>query len=84
MMMMMMMRVMYSPGDDSDWLSVDNGDIRVKGLGGAALKLSGQEEQSLDVFPKCGSIPEHVDVTDHRHRHPQVLTCPPSIHDNQY
>lgn len=81
---MMMVREMCSPGDDPDWLSVDNGDIRVEGLRGAGLKLSRQEEQSLDVFLKRGSVPHHVDVTDHGHCHPQVATYTPSIHDNQY
>lgn len=64
--------MMHSPGDHSDWLSVDNGDVGVKGLGGAGLKLSRQEERSLDIFLKRVSVLHHVDGAHHWHRHPQV------------
>lgn len=64
-----------SPGDHSDWLSVDDGDVGVEGVGGVGLELGGQEERSLDVFLKRVSVLHHVDGADHRHRHPQVPTC---------
>lgn len=66
---------MTSPGDNSDWFSVDDGDVGVERLRRIGLVLGGQEERRQNVFLKCLPVVQHVDVTDHRHRHPQVPAC---------
>lgn len=73
----------FWPGNNSDWLSVDNGDIRVHRLGGVSLEVCGQEEGCLDIFLECDTIVHHVDVTDHRNRHAQVSTCTPTTRHNE-
>lgn len=76
---MLMKRRVFSPGDDSDWLSVDDGDVTVKGLGGVGLVVGGQEERCLHVFLKRHTVLHHVDVTYHWHCHPQVPAYTRSI-----
>lgn len=68
----------FSPGDDPDWLSVDDVDVRVRGPGGVALELGGQEERRLNILLEGVAAVHHVDVTDHRNRHAQVAACTPA------
>lgn len=65
----------FSPGNNSNWFSVDNGDLRVHGARGVALELGGQEERCLHVFLERDAAVHHMDVTDHWNRHAQVATC---------
>lgn len=52
-------------------------------MGRVVLELGGQEEGCLDVLFKCVPVLRHMDVTDHRNSHPQVLTYTPSTHHHR-
>jgi len=69
--------MMTSPGDHSDWLPVDDCDVRVGGPGWAALELSRQEDRRLHIFVERLAVLHHADVADHRYGHAQVSTCKP-------
>lgn len=65
----------FSPGDHSDWLSVDDADVRVAGLRRAVLERRGKEKRRLHILLKCLAVLRHTDVTDDGYGHPQVSTC---------
>lgn len=67
--------MIFSPGDHSDWLSVDDADVRVAGLRRAVLERGGKEKRRLHILLKCLAVLRHTDVTDDGYGHPQVSTC---------
>lgn len=54
---------------------MDDGHLRVRGVGGVALELGGQEERRLDLLVERDASLHQVDVADHRDRQAQVPTC---------
>lgn len=68
------------PSHHPEWLSVDDSDVRIRGVQRIVLKLSRQEKRSLDVSLKRDSVFFQLDVTQDWNRHPQISTWMWSMH----
>lgn len=54
------------PGHHSDWLSVDDTDVGVRGTWWVALELCGQVERRLHGFIERPALIQHLNGADHR------------------